>query len=125
MADEINQAIDIFARSFNLPSSWFTGSQVIPLFIIPMVSWVIFWYIFLNSKLKLLSNSFINFFIALAVAFMSSFVLGMFSPAYIFSMSIGAIILVMGNFSFKRLVLAIAVILAAGYLYSYLVGFLA
>jgi hypothetical protein len=124
MVDPTLQPVtDFLSGTFGIPADWFAGPQVIPFFIIPMITLVIFWYVFLNDKLRVFKNSFINFVLALAISLMSSSMLAALTPVYVVAASVGGIFLVMGNITFFRIILTAIIVFAVIFSYPLLMSF--
>jgi len=109
--------INFFSQLFNLPSSFFKFPDTIFYFIIPFIALVFLFYTLLDKKLRIFRNTGINLIIAIMISFFSAMVIAIFPPAWTVSGVIGCAILVMGRFTFKRLIVTgiIFALIAWGY----------
>lgn len=122
--DFLYQIENFLSQFFRLPNDWFTFPSIIFYFIVPLISLVALWYKFLQKKLRIFRNSGVNFGISIIISFFSSFLIGIFGPAHVTGVAIGGTILVMGRFTFLRIIISIAAAIIIGMIYPTLVNLL-
>jgi hypothetical protein len=121
--DPFTQAFQFLSQTFNLPSSWFSFPNIIFYFIIPLIGLTTLYYMIINKKLRIFHSGGICFVIALIMAFLSSFLIGIFSPTLITALTFGAAVLFWGyGFGLKKIILAIAIVVIIFFFYPSLMS---
>jgi hypothetical protein len=114
--------IRFFSELFNVPTKYLQFPDTIFYFIIPFITIVFLFYTLLNRKLRIFRNPGINLIIATIISFFSAFVVTIFPPAWTVSIVLGCAILVMGRFSYKRLIITGLIFGMVQWLYPWVMG---
>lgn len=114
---------DVFSSFFNIPANYFTFPNIIFYFIIPFIAATYFWYVVLRHKLRLFRNSSaVNGILAFFIAFFNVTLLSMIPPFFSVPVFIGFAILLSGSFSWKRIILCIAIGVFLGLFYPWIMS---
>ncbi len=99
----------ILSTFFNIPSSYFTFPNIIFYFIVPFLSGVYFWHSVLKYKIRIFWRSdSVNYILAFLIAFFNIAALTIFPPILLVTFSVSCGVLLAGQFTGKRILLAIA-----------------
>jgi len=121
--DPFTQAFQFLSQTFNLPSSWFSFPNIIFYFIIPIIGLTTLYYMIINKKLRIFHSGVICFVIALMMAFLSSFIIVIFTPTVVAALAFGATVLFWGySFGWKKIILAIVIVVTILFFYPSLMS---
>jgi hypothetical protein len=117
------QLENALSQIFGIPMEWFLFPNIVFYFIIPLIVLIVMWYIFLEKKLRIFRRSAPNFGLSLVLGFFSTPLIALATPLFVTPIAIGITILVMGRFSFWRIIISIVVTAAIWLIYPVLISF--
>lgn len=126
MNDMFYEVRNVLSDLFGVPSSWFTGPQFITNLIVPYILTVAFFYVVLQYKVRIFRRGgAVNWVISVALAFFGIPLIVINPYAAIF-MSVLAVVLLYGGgrITWKRMLLAGSLAVAAWFLAIWAPGFL-
>jgi len=122
---ELDWVFELLSTTFNLPTDWFSSPMKLLLFfIVPMLSLAAFWTSLLVFKLRIFSNTSVNFGLGLIVAMVNSAAIGWMTPAGATAFGLGGALLLTGETKWWRVALAAVAFLLVLYLYPPLLEYL-
>jgi len=116
--DPFAEALNFLSQTFNLPSSWFVYPHVVFYFVIPIIALTAAYYTIINKRLRIIRNGTIAFVFSLVLAFMSSFLIGIFTPAIVLALAFGITTFFWGyRVGWKNILAALVVVVLIFFLY--------
>jgi hypothetical protein len=119
---EFDIVFETLSSVFNLPAEWFSSPvKLVFYFLIPLVSLIALWTIFMSYKLKIFRNDVVNFGIGCIIALLNSFLIR-YSPPFMVAIGIGGSLMLSGQMTFWRALGAIILFLVTLFLYPHIIG---
>jgi hypothetical protein len=106
----------------NIPMAWFGFPQIIFYVFIPAAALIFMWYSLLNKKLRFFKSGPVNLGISIMIGIPSVWAVEWLGPILTTGIAVCASILVMGSFTVKRIVAAVAVTLGVYFLLAFIIA---
>jgi len=120
--EPLDSILNFLSGFFHLPVEWLNFPAIIFYLFVPLIALTAMWYTFLHEKLRLFHSTGASLGISIVISMLSIWLVAAFGPVFATSTAIGITILVMGRFTFKRIIIAIAIMIVLFYVLSPIFG---